>query len=77
MANVTRVRVEALRMSNHASYEERQRNLEGLLKAWKRASNECGISHEFRKHEFYEKATDIRRRKRKQAGLERLHKNRE
>lgn len=48
-----------------------KRGFEQMMKAFRRQCDERGILHECKKHEFYEKPSDARRKKRQQQERER------
>jgi ribosomal protein S21 len=62
--NKTRVRVEAKRLPQNATRQEREYNLVKLLRIFKRACNDYGVMHSFKEHEFFVRKCDVRRRKR-------------
>ena len=45
---------------------ENRRGFEQMLKAFRRACTEHGILHEWKRHEFYEKPSDKKRKKKRQ-----------
>lgn len=52
---------------------ENKRGFESMLRAFRRAcNNEVGILHELKKYEYYEKPSDKKRRKIRQAQRERM-----
>ena len=57
------VRVEAKRLPPNASRQERDVNLQRLLRIFKRMCNEAGVMHSLKEHEFFQRKCDIRRRK--------------
>lgn len=63
------VRVEAKKLPHNASFEDRQRNFENLLRVFNRQVQDAGIMHLYKKYEFYEKPSDVERRKRRQRKL--------
>lgn len=42
---------------------ENRRGFEQMLKAFRKAVNDCGVPQEIKRHEYYEKPSDKRRRK--------------
>lgn len=64
-----RVRVEMKRLPPHATKQDYERSLAILLKILKRACTDYGIPKMYKEHEFFERPTDKRRRKRMQAKL--------
>jgi ribosomal protein S21 len=58
------VRVEARRLPLGAGRQERDKAIQSLLRALKRACNDAGVTQAYRDHEFFVRPCDIRRRKR-------------
>ncbi len=63
MANKVRVRVESKRLPMNASRQERDINLQRLLRIFKRQCNEYGVLQTLADHEHFQRKCDIRRRK--------------
>ena len=61
-----RVRVEAKKMPHNASEYERRKNFDNMFKAFKRAVEDYGVMPQCKEHEYYEKPSDKKRRKRRQ-----------
>lgn len=68
----TRVRVDLRDVSPNASKEERDAAFKRMKDTFKRAVADAGILHNLKKYEFYESTGEKKRRKRKEANLERL-----
>lgn len=60
----TNVRVEARRMSSNASKADRDKNINALLRIFKRACDDAGIMAELNDREFFVRNSDKKRRKR-------------
>ena len=45
---------------------ENRRGFEQMLKAFRRACTDTGVLHEWKRHEYYEKPSDKKRKKRRQ-----------
>lgn len=60
------VKVEAKKLSPNANSSERQRNFDNMLRAFRRAVQDCGIAQQYNEHAYYEKPSDKKRRKRRQ-----------
>lgn len=61
----SRVRVEAKKMPHNATRQDRERSFVQLMRIFKRKCNEYGILNSLKKYEFFERKTDVRRRKEK------------
>lgn len=72
--NVTRVRVE---MRRHHDDDDPRRSLDSLVKAFKRAVEQCGIIHECKERQYYEKPSAKRRRKLRERAYKRELEKRE
>lgn len=68
----TNVRVE-LRFHGGSSRYDRERATSNLIRQFKRAVAEAGVLHELREREHYEKPGDKKRRKQRQAELQRKY----
>lgn len=72
--NVTRVRVE---MRRHHDDDDPRRSLESLMRAFKRAVDQCGVIHECKERRYYEKPSAKRRRKLRERAYKRELEKRE
>ena len=70
--SVRRARVELKDVSPHASYHERETAFKKLLTAFKKARVEAGIDHSYKQHEHYESPGIKKRRKKREAEVQRL-----
>lgn len=52
---------------------DRRFDIVNLLRRFKRACNEFGVTHEFKRHEYYEKPCEKRNRRRRQTELVRKY----
>lgn len=69
---MTNVKVE-LRFNGGNSRFDRERATLNLIRQFKRAVAEAGVLHELREREFYEKPGEKKRRKQRQAELQRKY----
>lgn len=60
---VSRVKVYAERMSGGV---KRRKNIQDLVKEFRRQCDDYGIKHIYKEHEFYEKPSDKKRRLKRQ-----------
>lgn len=81
---VTRVKVTAYRLpSNFNSLNEKEKrkikeeNLQGMIKKLRRLVGEYGIPNALKKHEYYEKPSEKRRRLKRQQELQKLKNKRD
>jgi len=58
-------------LPNNASVYERERAFRTMLSIFKRQVNEIGILAEYKERQYYESPGQKRKRKRKEAGIER------
>jgi small subunit ribosomal protein S21 len=65
------VRVELKDLPPNASFYERERAFRTMLSAFKRQVNEFGILSEFKERQYYESPSVKKKRKRKEAQIER------
>jgi ribosomal protein S21 len=52
-------------------FKDKERAFRGMLNAFKKRVNECGILSQWKQHQFFESKSDKSRRKRRKAELER------
>jgi small subunit ribosomal protein S21 len=71
MARKALVRVEAKDLSPNASYYEREKAFKTMFALFKRQVNELGILSEWKERQFYESPSVKRKRKKKEAQIER------
>lgn len=68
----TRVKVTMRDLPHNATPHEKYVAFQKLHNAFKKAVAEAGILHDYKKHEFYESKGEKRRRKKREADLQRL-----
>ena len=71
MANVARVRVELKHLHPRASREQGEAAFKGMMAVFKRRVNEVGVLAEYKSRQFYESKGEKKRRKQKEAMLQR------
>lgn len=69
--SVTRVRVEAKPLHPNASFAEKERNFKIMFSIFKKAVNDSGILTRYKEKQTYESPGQKRRRKNKEAALQR------
>jgi len=65
------VRVELKDLPHNASLYERERAFRTMLSIFKRQVNEVGVISEYKERQYYESPGEKRKRKRKEADIER------
>lgn len=71
MARKALVRVEVKDLPPNASYYEKEKAFKTMLSLFKRQVNESGILSEWKERQYYESPSVKRKRKQKQAKIER------
>lgn len=71
MARKALVRVEVKDLPPNASYYEKEKAFKTMLSLFKRQVNESGILSEWKERQYYESPSVKRKRKQKQARIER------
>ena len=71
MARKALVRVELKDLPSNASYYDKERAFKTMLSIFKRPVNELGILSEWKERQYYESPSVKKKRKRKEAQIER------
>lgn len=72
MASATRVRVELRHYNPNASADERDSGFRQMFKAFKKQMSDSGVLHTYKQHETFESRSRKRRRKDREAEVQRL-----
>lgn len=65
-------KVEAKRLSRDASDEDRQKNFDILMRNFRRAADAYDLDHIMKEHQFYQKPSEKKRRKKERNDRERI-----